>query len=138
MGDVRLLGARTTPVPPPPDRQMWDSGMGPRMVWAVAPRSMFPLAPTLEEAMSAPCASLFPPVKGVEETGDPVSLLLHPRARLWVGGCDPKASSASKQSVTSHEARLMFAAGSSPRSGGTRRGGEGGFNDLPDPTHYQC
>lgn len=73
MWDVRSLGARTTPVPPPPDRQMWDSGMGPRLVRAVAPRSMFPLASTLEAAMSAPCASVFPPVKGVEESGDPPS-----------------------------------------------------------------
>lgn len=57
---------------------------------------------------------------------------------LRVGGYLPKASAASKQSLTLREARLMFAAGSSPGSSGARHNGEGGFNDLLDPPHYQC
>lgn len=87
--------------------------------------------------MLAPRASVSPPAKQVkEESGDPESPP-PPGARLRVGGCPPKASAASKQSLTLHEARLMFAAGSSRGCGGARHGGEGGFNDLLDLPHYQ-
>lgn len=109
------------------------------MVPTMAPHSMFPLAPTLGGTMLACRASVSPPAKWVEEEArNAVSPPFTPGLGCGWGTCRPKASAASKQSLTLHEARLMFAAGGSPESSGARCGGKGGFNDLPDLPHYQC
>lgn len=82
--------------------------------------------------MPAPPASVSPPEEHVKQkAGDAVSPPRLARARLWVGGCHPKASACQQ---TLHGAGLMFAAGSPPGSGCS---GKGGFNDLPDLPHYQ-